>query len=138
MKGKVVLKQITPTSPLRGVLGKHETMCSIYWKEQEWAKNLNYFVDAHNNTVVEINALGPHTIHRVNLADGRNISDNTLHSVSVNKDDSQPSPSYYTMEEFDLTNFHNFYESPFTPTHGGACCVPIADPRRQVAPKVSI
>ena len=128
LEGKQVLRQVFP-SALRVVMGKNMTWCSSYWKDWESSKNLNYFVDADNHTVVEMFPIGPRTLHKVGDP-LRGNSETPPHPYSATIDSTVPPPSFHTMEELDLGNRHSFFESPFTTDRGGACCVPISDPRR--------
>ncbi|CAB9508196.1 Inherit from COG: Hemolysin-type calcium-binding [Seminavis robusta] len=123
MKGKKTVNGMFP-SKLQVTVGSERTMCSRYWKDIDKSKNLNYFVDADNNTMVEMFPL-PHVLHKVDPT-GKTPAPNPENAT---RDDTVPYPSFYTMEEYDLHYRHNFFENPFSYARGGACCVPFTDPR---------
>jgi hypothetical protein len=121
------------SSPLRAWIGGDITLCAPEdEKANQVAKNLNYFVSATGDTMVEMFPLGPHVVRP--LPHVRNasaptptqddaISDNTTITSLTMK------PSYYTIEELILAEEMDFFEPPFTQDRGGACCMEIPDPR---------
>ena len=111
---------------LKAWMGRQFTYCSSYWKDKDNAKNLNWFVDGSNNSVVEMNPLDPHIVHKVDLTDGK---DAAPHPANATTDTFVPRSTFKTMEEIDLPNRFNFSGSPFTAHRGGACCIPFDDPR---------
>ncbi|CAB9505630.1 Inherit from COG: Hemolysin-type calcium-binding [Seminavis robusta] len=107
------------------------------------AKNLNYFVDANGTTQVEWNPpansqsqVKPHMVQPVHL----NVQDCTgykkkptvarynFFNDSVTTTVIPQHQSFYTMEELEFANGHEYYQTPYTPDRGGTCCLPLTHP----------
>lgn len=104
--------------------------CSNDDNIKSFAKNLNYFVDARNNTMFELNPLGtsqskpaPHKIQPVDLTT-HGLANQRYGLADIYTESYEPAhPGYYTMDELELARTSNFYDSPYTSDRGSACCV---------------
>ena len=104
--------------------------CSNHHDTKSLAKNLNYFIDANNQTMFELNPLGtfqskpfPHQVQPVDLntpglANQRHGLDDAHTESYV-----PTQPGFYTLDELELARTSNFYESPYTGDRGSACCI---------------
>ncbi|KAL3916441.1 MAG: hypothetical protein SGILL_005177 [Bacillariaceae sp.] len=94
-------------------------------------KNLNYFVDAHNRTILETRPLED-KMEIINLThSGKQLAHNETMDPAINwhRNASQvPPPSFATLDEYDVVRKQPMDIAPFYPERGSACCVPITDP----------
>ena len=104
-------------------VGKHG-YCSKDTKTQSSGKNLNYFIDSKNSTILEVQAMGPY--EKMNLSAICNV---TARSEAIFIQDLAPIPypSFGTTDELDLSK-QNYYEAVYTRERGSACCVSILHP----------
>lgn len=88
-------------------------------------KNMNYFVDANQESVVEIWPSPPHLVRTLNT-DAQCLRNETPDS---RVDGSQPPvhPSFASIEELHFPGFSR-WESLLTRGRGGACCVSLSHP----------
>lgn len=106
-EGTVMVPQAFP-SALQVSMRINPTHCSQEREDLNYAKSLNYFVDAESQTVVEMQPTGPHTIYNIdlnitNLSEAP-IKDNATIDIHV------PEPPFYTPEQRDLADKRNYFE----------------------------
>jgi hypothetical protein len=109
---------------MNGVTIGKKGFCSKDVKTQKSGKNLNYFVDARNDSIVEIKPMGPYDI--LNMSDTCNVKIPTKASF-IHHSKPIPYPSFGTTDELDLSR-QNFYDAVYTDDRGSACCVSIQHP----------
>jgi hypothetical protein len=93
-------------------------------------KNLNYFVDADNNRLVEIWPMEPHVVDVM----GDTINPEYYLEASLNASDSvisgnllEPKPTFGTLEEPFFTKWGKF-DPPWGRDRGSACCIKLSGP----------
>jgi hypothetical protein len=96
--------------------------CSADTHTRRTGKNLNYFVDGHNRTVLEKFPLGRKELINLDLRCRKDISEDAL---NVTNDPRLPKPSFAT------TPKNHSLNKVLTRERGSACCVEIPDPRQQ-------
>jgi len=120
-------KNVFP-SPLRVRIGSDVTQCSNEATDNQYAKNLNFFVNQMGDTMVEFSPLGPHVVRPLyHVLNQTETPPGHEDDISTNE---FPVPSFFTVEELVLANEFNYFEPPFTQDRGGACCIEIMDPRQ--------
>lgn len=97
--------------------------CSKDREVQRKGKNLNYFVDADNRTMMEVSPKGPK--EEIDLHSRCTRAEPEAppgHFVVSNQ--TVPLPSFRTIDELHFAR-NGFVEPPITDDRGSACCVPI-------------
>ncbi|CAB9509336.1 expressed unknown protein [Seminavis robusta] len=116
-------------SPLRAWIGADITQCATEELDNMHFKNLNYFVSASGDTMVETFPLGPHIVRPVHHVLNSSAPAPTR-ADDFNDTITALQPSYYTVDELILAREMSFFESGFTQDRGGACCSRIVNPRK--------
>lgn len=98
--------------------------CSKDARTQSTGKNLNYFIDSNNETILEVKAMGPYEM--MNLSHICNVKEKS-EATFIQNNASIPYPSFGTTDELDLSD-NNYFESVYTDDRGSACCVSIQHP----------
>jgi hypothetical protein len=99
-------------------------ICSNDRKTQSTGKNLNFFVDARNDTILEVQPMGPY--ERMNMSSICNTQLKTK-AVFIQHNEPIPYPTFGTTDELDLAT-QNYYDAAYTDERGSACCVSIQHP----------
>jgi hypothetical protein len=93
-------------------------------------KNLNYFVDADNNRLVEFWPMEPHEVDLM----GTTLDPEFTPEWKLNKSDTvisgkllEPKPTFGTIEEPFRSQFEKFHE-PWGRDRGSACCIKLSSP----------
>jgi hypothetical protein len=129
-KDSVLLEHVWPDAEMpkhlmmQGVRVGTKGHCSNDWKTQNKGKNLNYFLDSRNDTIVEIKAMGPY--EKMNMSQVCDVYVRSNASF-IQSNATIPYPSFGTTEELDLSR-QNFYDPVHTDERGSACCVSIQHP----------
>eukprot|EP00546_Thalassionema_frauenfeldii_P011342 CAMPEP_0178917694 /NCGR_PEP_ID=MMETSP0786-20121207/13394_1 /TAXON_ID=186022 /ORGANISM="Thalassionema frauenfeldii, Strain CCMP 1798" /LENGTH=633 /DNA_ID=CAMNT_0020591283 /DNA_START=116 /DNA_END=2017 /DNA_ORIENTATION=+ len=122
------------SSPLIVGMPKKPIFCSPIDYDVLRAKNLNYFIDAKGQSIVEINIAESRYLRSVNISNfsseisgmGTKPQDEFRYETSA-----IPVPSFFTRDELDLAEQRGFYARIFTTYHGSACCISIDVPPAQ-------
>lgn len=121
------------SSPLTVGMPKKPMFCSPIRYEVIHAKNLNYFIDANGQSIVEINIAESRYLRSVNISDSSSeMSEMGAKPQDEFRDETaSPLPSFFTRDELDLAEQRGFYGRIFTTYHGSACCISIDVPPAQ-------
>ena len=109
---------------IKGITVGKSGYCSKDTKTQKSGKNLNYFVDSKNDTVLEVKAMGPY--EKMNFSNVCNIQEKSQ-ATFIQNNSSMPYPSFGATDELDLSRQH-YFEAVYTDDRGSACCVSIQHP----------
>ncbi|CAB9508197.1 Inherit from COG: Hemolysin-type calcium-binding [Seminavis robusta] len=118
-------------SPLIVYMHHLPSVCSRYNEDLASAKNLNYFVDAIGNIVVEFQPHDPRVL--------RHVRPDVIPIKLLAKPDPDvveyrdavtplDNPSFYTREELDVPNRRGFFQGVLTGHRGSTCCIGIDTP----------
>jgi hypothetical protein len=116
--------EISQKQLINGVTVGKQGYCSKDTRTQSTGKNLNYFIDSMNNTILEVKAMGPYEM--MNLSAACNVKEKT-EAIFIQDINSIPYPSFGTTDELDLSK-QKYYEAVYTDERGSACCVSIEHP----------
>jgi hypothetical protein len=97
--------------------------CSTDRKTQKSGKNLHYFNDANNDTILEIQPMGPYERMNMNVACGAPLAPDLIQYNAS----SRLFPSFGTTDELDLSR-QEYYDVPYTGDRGSACCATLDHP----------
>jgi hypothetical protein len=107
---------------MTGVIMGTTGICSKDGKTQTSGKNLHFFVDSQNVTILEITPMGPY--ERINMSEPCNTQVRAELPVLIQRNATLPYPSFGTTDELDLAR-QNYYDAPYTDERGSACCTSI-------------
>jgi hypothetical protein len=105
-------------------------VCPHNSPKKQCGKNLNYFGgdENHERVWVEIWPSAPHIVQEVNLSEPCSVSRRRDASFTYSDAESNPTTSWYTMEESMFKSMEPS-EVLLARGRGGACCVSLEDPR---------
>ena len=96
--------------------------CTTDRRTQRGGKNLNYFVDAHNRTILELQPMGLKE-HMDLQAHCEKSSQPLANPIVADSTQKLPNPSFGTTDEIEFWQKEWKGKLPYTGDRGGACCI---------------
>ena len=105
--------------------------CSRDVGVQKGGKNLNYFVDTANRTILEVQPMGGKEVVDLQTKCQKSSHKDVPGKNVIRYNGTRPSPTFATVDELDFGNQYPT-QPPYTGERGSACCVPMEYEGRQV------